>query len=380
MNEGRLRVERALEHFARRDGRNDEAFGRLCDATRPVLTGYLRLKGLDRDDVEDVVEGALMKIWERRDVLSFPDVAHWFGYMKRVVDRAVIDLHRGGRAKLEADSVPLQDVSDDRARSFVHDIADALERCELDRAADRLWLGEEPPEFTTKLLAAKMVVLDGQDPRSVAQIVRRIRDAGPVDETGRSVLEWAAEVRVVRSLAGDALSYSGPDLARIVLGCASDTLADAVGKVGSGRAPDLGGFTSEEVAIVVWKFYCFEPTTQVARRAEDAGLSVQVDRTIERCGPRLPFLPVMRLVWDSLRETPTREPALTTPGLWKRLAFHYAAQGLPHLDLVAWLGPAAEVAGFRLETMTVHAWISNRRLAKELIAFLRRASPEVARA
>jgi len=359
--------------------RQDEAYGRLCQSTRPVLTAYLRSKGLNRDDIEDVVECAFLKVWERRKDLTFPDAAHWFAYMKRVSDRLVIDLRRGGKARLETSAPPLLDVSDEAAHGFVDAIADVIERRHLERAADHLWLGDEPCDFHLKLLTAKMLVLDCQDWRAVAQVVRRAVLSCPDVDGRQCLLDWAGEVRVLRSLVVEALTYSGQDLAGLLLDCDSNAVQAIVGQVGSPRRSGHSGLTAGEVAIVVWKFYCFEPNGQVARRAEEAGFTTPVDPTIERFASRLPFLKTMRSIWDTLRETPNRETALAKPGVWKRLAFHYAVQGLPHLDLVAWIGPAADVAGFKLEAMTVHAWISNRRLVKELAAHLQRGQAEVAR-
>ena len=99
----------------RASGHADELLRQIHDEHAPTLLRYvLRLTRGDREFAEDVVQEALLRLWQNPDVLNAQSAESTRAWLHTVARNLVIDDRRSSRFKreLQTDSVPDQKAPD----------------------------------------------------------------------------------------------------------------------------------------------------------------------------------------------------------------------------------------------------------------------------
>jgi len=328
-------------------------FDALASTTRSVLVAYQVKRGMSPSQAEDIAQDALLRMWRNIDRLEFPSVAHWLAYAKRVTDRLGTDIRGRDRHEVASDDVSDTVASD---QDFVAAIANKLEQQALHEHADDLWLGDAPSSFPTRVLAATLLFVD-QVPKN--RVVRWLKRQKYLTDQPSDIMQWVGHERVLRTVAYQQLYKTPSEVLSFVLGYAAESLQ-----------PGL----NIDHDLVARKYLGNESTANILNSISDHAERDELFAFFERCDSRLPFLYSMVHLWGSIPNQESKATALGKPGLWKRLAFQYTLDGLPHLEFVARFAPVAEIASFKIEPMTMHAWISNKRLQKELTTYINQRS------
>jgi hypothetical protein len=314
MDTSKANLEVALSAFTKFDGEAAIEYGKLFELTRPLLAHYLRLRFGRKPDHDDLLQIAFIKVWEQRTRLSFDTSAQWLFYLKRVIDRLIID---GSRRVGGATSVSIDDLAEPpcATEAFVLQIANAMESDSILRSADKLWLGSVAGSFAPRLIVAKLLISDHKPWEQVLQVARQLAPNIMFDSEA-SIRSWALNPSVVRAMAFQLLCPSPQAVTAMVIGCCSEdvpVLAQcARGKMDSGN-PDL------ELCLIMSKFYFLEPTSVALRQPAQLLNESTAREILDRCLSKLPFVNVMESLWRDIGDTSVRNEALSKPGLWKRL-------------------------------------------------------------
>ncbi len=366
-----MELDEALRIFSAGGAAQERAFEVMRNDAMSILFRYLRLKDSREADHEDIISAVLIRVWERREGLKFPNVSHWRAYIKKAVDRALIDLRRSKSSSV----THLADISEIKSESLKVDptegIMDSLMLSTLATAADSLWLGEESEGLRLKVLAARLLYFDSLPVSAVLAVIARAgAPAAPRNEY--ELVNWLRDVRVVRTIAFEELSLARLDIVAAILGCDSHTALQVMQtSFESESAPcPIPDWTWPELAVLSWRFWNQEQKAPVLKKAAEMLGEERAVQILERCNALHPFKQSMEGIWTSFEQHELRAKALSGPGLWKRLVFRLISSGMSHADIVEWLGPASAIAGFRLEQMQLHAWISNKRIFDELETYM----------
>lgn len=342
-------------------------FAQLAEQTRPILQGYLVSRGVSAEDARDYIQSAYTKIWEHRDQLRFASTPEWFSYAKRVADRLLIDSHRKLKG-VALVTLPDEQVTAGANDNFIEAINTAIETRTITTAADSLWLGEPPNGQAIRLVLAKMLWIDNTPTGDVLVVARKLHNAPNTTETLHEMVRHPA---VIRSLAFEILAPEPSVLAARLCGCSTERIRQVI----ASPAP-IAELSIAEVQIILSKAYWFEHNAATVAKASELLSEEKILAAIDRIGTRLPFIEEVCNLIDRIGDHDVLQTAFSTPGLWKRVVFHYSICGMPHGDIHKWIGPVASSVGFKLEPMTIHAWVSNRRLIKELTVYLNREREE----
>ncbi len=337
-------------------------FERVWPLAARILQAYMRRLGTPPERVEDLVQEVASRIWQRREDLCFDSEAQWLAYSKQVGDNLARDTYQK-----ELREIAMGDSADsleDRASpTFSSLLESVLESNRVLQAADDLWLGDRPAQHKLKLLALTLLVKDNRRVSDILALLKRdgtlhAADLPSVVGDRRTVLEF-----IYRSL------HMEPEqITSHVLGVDKDALHNVVSLAHQGQffKSRTGVWSAFETKIVLRKCCGFEATSIILRSFSTEQHEDIRDATVRLCR-HLPFMNSMNLLARRLSNHKIGLSCAKEPGLWKRLAFQYVAgECLPHQDFVAWFGPVARVSGFPLSSLTLHAWISNRRLVNEL--------------
>ncbi|HSV74471.1 MAG TPA: hypothetical protein VLH79_12000 [Chthonomonadales bacterium] len=331
------------------------AFDRLAIHARRFLAAYLRGKSPSTASLhEDVVQESLLRVWSARDRIENRGLGSWYCLLKRVADRCHVDMLRSLAHETDApdeapDDVPDGDepLVDALARAL--DDADAAAR--IRHEADSLWLGladsVSEADRERRCLAAQLLLVDRLPWRDVVRLLGQ-----PV--AGRAELDsWAREPAVIRLLAYHRLHLDGIALARRVECAASRSSA----------------LSDAERTVIAWRLGSGMSLEQIARRSDCPLTGPQLEALDDRLRAALPFASWMRELVEALQAAriSVAEAALSSLGLWQRLAFEYRyADDLAHRDIHDRTAPAAGVVGREVTMGMLNVWLSNGRLAQRL--------------
>jgi hypothetical protein len=327
----------------------------------------LVIRGVTSDDADDLIQAAFAKIWERRHVLKFSTTAEWLAYAKRVTDRLLIDDFRKHK---ETVMFNIEDVSvcSEGESWFVEAISSSLDRATISSSANALWLGETPTAFSVRLTLAKLLWIDRLSIADVCIVAARLLGTSVPE---KELVNLVFNPAVIRAVVFEILTPEPVRLAAALCGCSTECIMEVVAEP---RA--IGDLSLAEVVIILSKAHFFEHNASAVRKVSAQMGEAQALAVIDRIGALLPFVNAVGELRDNIGDDKLFTTALSGSGLWKRVAFHYAGCGLPHGDIHKWIGPVAALVGFALEPMTLHAWISNRRLIKELVVYMNKESSE----
>ncbi len=342
------------------------AYAELFRQARPVLSRYLVMRGVRPDDADDLIQAGFAKIWERRNLLDFSTTAEWLAYAKRVTDRLLIDNFRKHKGAILV-NIEEVTVSSEGEVEFVEAISSSLDRATVSSSANALWLGEPPQMFSARLTLAKLLWVDQLPIADVCAVAGRLLGTSVVED---ALVNLVSHPAVIRTIVFEILAPEPLLLTASLCGCSTNTMHEVIANP---RA--IGELSLVEVVLILSKAYFYEHNAAAVRRVCDQISEAQALALIDRIGGLLPFVNAVGELRDNIgQEHFTR--ALSGSGVWKRVAFHYAGCGLPHGDIYKWIGPVASLVGFALEPMTLHAWISNRRLIKELVVYINKENSE----
>lgn len=352
------------------------ALDRLAVAARRFIRA-LFADSLSPDDLEELIQTALLKVWGSR--LSFVNRgrAAWYGWIKRIAHNARIDLFRQ-RGDEAGGPVP-EDKEDDQLpliERFMTEIAGQ----ELFRLADTVWLeldGSCPEEHRDRcLLAVQLVYFDGWSLDDALSLLSGARPGAP-PLTRAQLNAWLEIASNLRWVGYHELLYSPERLAAHLLGLpphAGSRELEAM-LAAARRAACADGehrdWTPREVEAILWRYYrglSIEETAQQIKNCPPA----EIAEIFVRCALLFPFHDQCTSVcaWLDQVEVTGRGPIAligSRSGLWRRLAFEYRYRfSLPVRDIHARVRPAAQAVRYDISFDVLNTWISGGRLLDKL--------------
>lgn len=349
--------QRALNEFA--NSQTCQAgFAQLVLLTRPTLAIYLKLRGLNEEESEDIIQTTFLKTFEHRERIEFKSPAEWKAYTRLVATRLVID--RYGSPVSRETSMPQQDL-DSSARLQV-DYEDSLmegkNRENILQAATDLWLGERLPSQDQRLLAAKMLFWDRKDLATVMHAMRAL-GCKEAEYEPTKFFRWITDDSILRRLAFLKMAINPEIMLGLILECKPSEI------------PEHFRTNRAETMVLMMRFCNYMSVNEVAQFMSGQLTVDEVQEILDRYESKIPFYSRMERLWQSMVRCSNRSEALGGTGLWKRTVFHYISNRMRHEDFVEWLGPSAELTGQSINKITLRGWMSNRRLHDELRKYLR---------
>lgn len=333
---------------------SSEAFERLSEKARPVISAFLNRYPCSHEEREDIIADTLLKVANARSRFRPEGEAAWRQYLRSVALNCLRDefRKRPGAREVPLDNlgeIPFED------RPYIDALLEhAEDRRRLYAEADACWLGQSDEEGDRRLLAAQLHG-DGIPAETIARLL------------GASSLDDAlTDPVVVRRFAFHRLYFSNDRLSCHVLGIEAKSLNATAERANRGTdLPPPEGWTWSEVQVVLLRVRNGLLTKQIDRFTRHGLSTNEVLTVIERS---LTLYPMAGEAQRLCVELPNTAP-LAKDALWKRLAFqYYCADRLPQLQIHERTSPAAEVLGYRLTEPVIAGWISVGRLFTALAA------------
>jgi DNA-directed RNA polymerase specialized sigma24 family protein len=354
------------------DAEAERAFECLRARTVDALVGRVCASVHNREDAEDIVQQAYLRIWSRRRQLQNMGLAAWRGYLNRIALRCCLDHLRSRDNKDRPASLESFHDIPSEEMPLVSAVEDAIRLGVIFSLADEVWLGSDPsvsPAVRTRqILAAQMMALDGVPWETVCRVLGDGPD--PTQSISRGTLDrWVTDPNVVRGLAYERLYFSNQNLAAFLLMPLSpESTSEAPSRID----PDgtTAGWTPDEQLVIGWRYGAGMQQQQIEARTDNRLPSEELESLFAKCCALFPFRERMAEILASpvLRSSvPVRE-LLASDGLWKRLVFQYAyVDDISYKDILDRTAPAADQVGCTItERGTLKGWIAMKRLLKEL--------------
>ncbi|MCE9557564.1 MAG: hypothetical protein K8R88_01295 [Armatimonadetes bacterium] len=341
-------------------------FEALWEKTSRVLNAYLRARKFELHTRQDLIQDAFQRIWALRSQIEFKGLPSWFQYCKRTVDHLVIDRARSHGGTL--DGQEFLETTPDESPGFEDALARTLELDSIAQVADDLWLGTRPAQHEIKLLAGVLILIDGRRASSVLRLLAR-----ESKELPRDVIAILSADRTLNEVLYRGIYLKPNELAARVLGIKPDRLPAVVEAISANQSFEEAGvlWTPDELRIVLRKCCDYDPTSAI-RKMNFTKPRVNIDDVIVRISQSLPFMKVVVQIHDAGLALGIPTEPWKESGVWRRLAFQYTMDGLSHLDFQDWFTRPAATVGFEIKPLTLHAWISNKRLAGQLASEIKR--------
>jgi DNA-directed RNA polymerase specialized sigma24 family protein len=365
------------------EARAREALDHLHRQFAPQLERFVRYRLCAQEaDAQDVVQQVFEKIWCRRLRLEFVVAARWFRFLQVVATNVLRDRRRAERAVLSLDEEH-GPIGADPANLAVEALRHASRLGLVKRMADTLWLGLDPGESederNQRLLAAQLYYLRGASFDQTLRLALGGGDRSDYAESRR--LEcWLADSATIRLLASRYLTLPPERVAAMVICPSAPPDSAGLNRLtkkamslndADMAAPAVGGLTWGEAKAILLRYrFGKTPRPTALPNSGDSSRS-SLEPISVRLSERLPFVFRMNRLLDCLERAPAPDIAiLRSTGIWKRLIFECSyLYELPQKEIVVWLQPAAQAAGYHGVTESnVNTLISARRLMKELSA------------
>lgn len=329
-----------------------------------AIIGRLRRAGIE--DAEDIAQDVFLKLWARRKDFEPRGLFAWLKFVLTIARHSVIDKGRG--AEIELDWPEDYDPQDGDA-GIIEIIAEALERHQINGAANELWLGVEwGTEERLKVISIQLYLQD----YSVDKVKNIIRPKLPAIDHDFDL--WLADEDLLRAACFFVLYRGNMPLAGYLLDPESPMRPNEVEavlrEVQKGSSAKSKNWTADEAHVLLLRFLYGMLDEKVAQVKSDLSPAI-VGQIIGRGLELLPFEKRCRRLRSALNRL-QQTNRLHDPGLWRRLAFQYrVADFLPHKQILERTVPAAEVAGQKLSAAQLNGWLSNGRLYVQLADHLR---------
>lgn len=343
--------------FARHETES-EGFESLTELTRPILLIYLGFRDRLSEDHEDIVGTLFAKVWEHRRRISFSARAHWLSYVKTSADRLLIDTRSSAASRRTSSIDFLEDIPDNTDGHFGRALERSILSTKISEEADILWLGAKSADYDVRLLAATLLFMDGKELHVIMKAFSKLK-VGPNQTNPIEFLTWISDITVLRSLTAKELIISFEDLLPFLLKCQPGDVSSVLHQM---RLESR----DSEVTVLFLRFGNFLTKYRINQKMSDVLTEEEVTQILEKYELRLPHVTNMRRLWGAFDSCDSRENALAKSGLWKRVVFHYSVlYDLRNVDFIEWISPAADISGFRIDSMKMHAWVSSGRLLGE---------------
>lgn len=336
----------------------------VTDRLRSFLWRYLASSVRDVTDREDVIAEVVARLWRRTGHLSFPTLGAFWAYAAKTARSVAMN-----RSRANVPVEPYDEELTGEDATFVDTVAVATQdRARLYALADELWLGlhEEPddPNGRTRLLAAQLYFLHRRPVSEIAAVLLGTSPSG-----ANRVAAWLEEDSVLLALCFDQLYYENDRLAAYLLNPENPPPPAYLDELARPeRAVELGGWSPGQVRMLLLRYrngLLKEKILQLLPGCKGEELQALFDR----CAARMPFSRCTVQLKGAFLETGVKFEALKSPGLYRRLVFqYYAADELPHRQILERAGPVAEASGYSLTEAMLNVWLSNGRLFTQLAA------------
>jgi DNA-directed RNA polymerase specialized sigma24 family protein len=249
------------------------ALDRLATPARRFIRAVVTDR-LSRDDVEEVIQTALLKAWVNR--LSFVNrgQAAWYGWLKRIARNACVDLFRA-RGEETGEPIP-EDIEDDELPLIERFMTEIMGR-ELFELADSVWLevdASSPEHQDRSLIAVQLLYFDGWSFEDVLSLLSDVRpDAAPL--TRKQIDSWLEAPSNLRWVIYQELLYPPDRLAAHLLGLQPHEgvreLELALISTRSGACPDAvyRNWTVQEAEAILWRYYREASIEETAQQIKD---------------------------------------------------------------------------------------------------------------
>lgn len=361
-------VEEALKDLVgpSRDA-GEAAFAYLMVLSRPRLETWLKPFSRGRDDREDLIQEVGIRVWKSRESFELRGTNPWWAFLKQVAVRCGIDHVRTPGPEVADDPDNIERIADEEVNILLELIDSLGDRQQLYRLADEVWLGPRPADHARRVLAAKLLYVDGLPWKKVCEVLSGgFPGRKPLR---RDVLDdWLSDAVLVRYLVCEGLYLSSDKLADHLLGIDSDgseTFEDLVAM--SSRSPKASKWTEDELFVILWRYKYGKLIDQIGHMSRCVLKKQDMQEVFDRCREDFPFLSMMKQLQGVLDRSPATMGILRQGPIWKRIVFQYfAAEELPHRDIHDRTAGPAELAGYSLTLPMLNVWLSNGRLFKQL--------------
>ncbi len=336
-----------------------EAFETLCASSR--LAGYRMLSrsGVREADAEDILQSAFAELWNSRKTLSAATPGSWYSLVRRsVMWQLSKRISKNEREKFLSEQViPVDELPYLDEMVFASD-----ERRKLYTAADDLWLGQMEEDLVFGVAAARLVLVEGLGIEDVATMF---------EVSEHQVARWLRVEALLARAAYLGLCWPVEKLAGYVLRPDCPLTPDELDRVMSpeGFSPGMD-WSAAEARIVCWRLRNGMSKRDIVRASGGEHDLLDVEAVLKKLHAALPLQEIAQSMRQGLTEV-GRPNALALPGIWKRLAFHYALKELSNSQIIDLVAPPASVAPFLIDAAKLNRWVTSGVLFSQLASFVR---------